>query len=83
MFCLTCVSLQAAGYYTTEDLADVTVGVLTVLDDDAPKRESYSVHLESIATAIVLEGQVVMDDLRDLPRAVCLLFGLTYALHLD
>ncbi|KAI5630554.1 hypothetical protein C0J50_10128, partial [Silurus asotus] len=29
---------------------------------------------------IILEGNVVMDDL---PQAFCVLFGLTYALHLD
>jgi len=68
---------------SAEDLSQVTVGVLTVLPDDAPKKTPNTVYLEPISTAIVLEGGVVMDDIRDLPRAVCLLFGLTYALHLD
>ena len=77
----TCVSLQATGY-SADHLSDLKIGVLTVVDDDAPKKEPYTVHLEPIATAIVLEEQVVMDNVRDLPRAVCLLVGLTYALNL-
>ena len=33
---------------------------------------------------IVLEGNMVMDVLANLPKAFCVLFGLTYyALHLD
>ncbi|KAI5104947.1 hypothetical protein C0J45_4619 [Silurus meridionalis] len=32
---------------------------------------------------IILEGNVVMDDLANLPQAFCVLFGLIYALHLD
>ena len=45
----TCVSLQATGYRAGH-LSDVKVGVLTV-DDDAPEKEPYTVHLEPIATA--------------------------------
>ena len=33
--------------------------------------------------AIILEGNVVMDDIPTYPQAMCLLFGLIYALHLD
>ena len=32
---------------------------------------------------IVLEGDMVMDGLANLPHAFCVLFRLTYALHLD
>lgn len=33
--------------------------------------------------AIILEGNIVMDDISTTPQALCLLFGLIYALHLD
>lgn len=32
---------------------------------------------------IILEGNVAMDGLPNLPQAFCVLFGLIYALHLD
>ncbi|KAF6736783.1 Stonustoxin subunit alpha, partial [Oryzias melastigma] len=32
---------------------------------------------------IVIEGEKVMDNIEDLPKAVCILFALTYALHLS
>lgn len=31
----------------------------------------------------ILEGSIVMEALSSLPQAMCLLFGLTYALHLQ
>lgn len=37
----------------------------------------------SSALGIILEGTVVMDGLDNLPETFYLLFGLTYALHLD
>lgn len=37
---------------------------------------------QPISTAIVLEGIIAMDNIKDLPHTVCLLFGLTYVLHL-
>uniref|UniRef100_A0AAV2JAH6 Uncharacterized protein n=1 Tax=Knipowitschia caucasica TaxID=637954 RepID=A0AAV2JAH6_KNICA len=33
--------------------------------------------------AIVIEGNIVMNNISDVPQAFCLLFALTYALHLD
>ncbi|XP_039620658.1 uncharacterized protein LOC120536401 [Polypterus senegalus] len=59
-----------------EAMASLTVGVLTVLSEDGPSSLP-------ISTAIVLEGGIAMDDIKNFPQAVCLLFGLTYALHLD
>lgn len=38
---------------------------------------------QCISTANILEGSTVMDNVRDFPRAVCLLFGFMYALHLN
>ena len=75
-----CASLQDTA--SDEALAS-TIGVLTVLSEDSPQQGHSSVHLQPISTAIVLEGGIVMDNIEDLPQAVCLLFGLTYALHLD
>ncbi|CAL8248183.1 unnamed protein product [Merluccius merluccius] len=66
-----------------EALASVTVGVLTVVNEDAQQQGLNAVHLQPISTAIILEGSTVMDNVRDFPQAVCLLFGLMYALHLD
>ncbi|XP_051782558.1 uncharacterized protein LOC127527535 [Erpetoichthys calabaricus] len=59
-----------------EAFASLTVGVLTVLSEDGPSSLP-------ISTAIVLEGGIAMDNIKNFPQAVCLLFGLMYALHLD
>lgn len=59
------------------DDAWASVGVLTVIGEDvllSPNR----LHLDAASTAII-----VMDDVLNLPLALCLLFGLSYALHLD
>lgn len=76
-----CVLLQDTEI--NEALASVTVGVLSVLSEDDPPQGSSSVYLPPTSTAIVIEGNLVMDNIKDFPQAVCLLFGLTYALHLD
>lgn len=70
---------------TTRDeaLECITVGVLTVVSEDSPHEGQSSVDLQPISTAIILEGGIVMDHIKNLPQAVCLLFGLTYILHLD
>lgn len=61
----------------------MTVGVVTVVCRDAQQQGLNGVHLQLISTAIVLQGSTVMDNIRDFPQAVCLLFGLMYALHFD
>jgi len=33
--------------------------------------------------AIILEGGIVMNNLQNQPQAICVLFGLSYALNLD
>uniref|UniRef100_A0A3B4Y4R9 Uncharacterized protein n=1 Tax=Seriola lalandi dorsalis TaxID=1841481 RepID=A0A3B4Y4R9_SERLL len=43
----------------------------------------HIVGIFSSGTAIILEGRIVMDDLENLPHAMCLFFGLTYALNLE
>ena len=40
-------------------------------------------NLDPVSTAIIVEGGIVMDDLQNLPQALSLLFGLSYAFHLD
>ncbi|XP_039655622.1 uncharacterized protein LOC120558623 [Perca fluviatilis] len=60
----------------------VSVGLLTVISEDVPLSPNH-LHLDPVSTAIILEGGIVMDNLQNLPQALCLLFGLSYALHLD
>nr|XP_055056167.1 uncharacterized protein LOC129440701 [Misgurnus anguillicaudatus] len=64
-----------------EHQASTSVCILTVIPEDS-KTVPYSLHLDATSTAIVLEGTVVLDDIGNLPQAMCLLFGLIYALNL-
>ncbi|KAK2836815.1 hypothetical protein Q7C36_014684 [Tachysurus vachellii] len=50
----------------------ITVGVLTVVSEDSPHEGQSSVDLQPISTAIILEGGIVMDHIKNLPQAVCL-----------
>ncbi len=61
----------------------MTVGVVTVVRKDDFWLGPSSTHLQPISTAFVLEGCFVTEDIKNLHQAVCLVFGLTYALHLD
>ena len=55
------------------------IGILTVLEDDgAPTLLS---RVQNIA--VVLEEDIVLTDLPDLPTAFALLFGLLYALKIN
>ncbi|KAL6486231.1 hypothetical protein MHYP_G00056230 [Metynnis hypsauchen] len=65
-----------------EAWAQVSVGVLTVISEDVPLCPNH-LHLDTVSTAIIVEGGIVMDNLENLPQAMCLLFGLSYVLHLD
>lgn len=67
---------------TDETWAHVSIGLLTVFSEDEILIPNQ-LHLHPRSTAIIVEGGIVMDDLQNLPEAVCLLFGLSYALHLD
>ena len=71
------------GYSESEALECFTVGVLTVVSEDSPHEGQSSVDLQPISNAIILEGDIVMDNIKNLPQAVCLLFGLAHALLLD
>uniref|UniRef100_A0A3B4V1I8 Sterile alpha motif domain containing 3 n=1 Tax=Seriola dumerili TaxID=41447 RepID=A0A3B4V1I8_SERDU len=57
------------------NFSQVPVGVLRVMTDDMPPV------INSIA--IILEGNIVMDEVPTTSLGLCLLFGLIYALHLD
>ncbi|KAL3975122.1 hypothetical protein ACER0C_023748 [Sarotherodon galilaeus] len=62
----------------------VLKGIPIILGDDATKfYKTCFLYLHPTSTAIVIEGNLVMDKIKDFPQAVCLLFGLTYALQLD
>ncbi|XP_048859457.1 uncharacterized protein LOC125726959 [Brienomyrus brachyistius] len=64
------------------NIEQIPVGILLVDNEDSPHCSSL-IRVRPVSTAIIIEGGIVMDDVRDLPLAVCLLFGLSYALHLD
>ncbi|CAL9698557.1 unnamed protein product [Knipowitschia caucasica] len=61
------------------DWSQVSVGILIHITD---ANSIDDLHLNPISS-IVLEGEVVMDGLKNLPQAVVMAFGLMYALHLD
>ena len=60
----------------------VSVGLLTVVNENE-RPIPNQLHRNPVSTAIIVEGGVIMDDLQNLPEALCLLFGLSYSLHLD
>ncbi|XP_055032097.1 sterile alpha motif domain-containing protein 3-like [Misgurnus anguillicaudatus] len=64
------------------DFSQIDVGLLTVLPEDMPARTPHALNVNAMRE-IILEGKFVMDDVRSLPHAVCLLFALIYALNLD
>ncbi|XP_047657946.1 uncharacterized protein LOC125139090 isoform X1 [Tachysurus fulvidraco] len=56
-----------------EALERISVGVPTVVSEDSPQEGQSSVDLQPISTAIILEGGIVMDHIKNLPQAVCFL----------
>ncbi|XP_041823986.1 uncharacterized protein LOC121628743 isoform X2 [Melanotaenia boesemani] len=68
---------------TMADLSQVPVGILTVVPEASQQPDPNALHLEPSSIGIILEGTVVMDDIESHDQAVCLMFGLIYALHLD
>ena len=60
-----------------EQTKGLTVGILTVVkDDDSTAPQSV------VNVAVVVEEEIVLQDLPDLPTAFAYLFGLIYALNL-
>ncbi len=60
-----------------------TVGAVTVVSKDDFRLGPSSTHLQPISTTIVLEERIVTEDIKNLPQAVSLVSGITYALHVD
>ncbi|KAL2092495.1 hypothetical protein ACEWY4_012293 [Coilia grayii] len=79
-----------SGFYNTcldadgdDAWAQVSFGLLTVIEDDGTPVGPNLIHLEPVSTGIIIEGSLIMDGFKSLPEALCILFGLSYALHLD
>ncbi|KAL1269169.1 hypothetical protein QQF64_031458 [Cirrhinus molitorella] len=78
---------EASGFFTTVldcecETPQISIGILTVIPEDS-QDSPQALHLEASNTSIILEGVIVMEDLENLPDAMCLLFGLIYALNLE
>ncbi|XP_030609913.1 uncharacterized protein LOC115797472 [Archocentrus centrarchus] len=58
-----------------ESVEETTVGIFTVKQQEAQPTPDD--------VGIILEGQIVIQDLDNVPLAVALLFGLLYALNMD
>ncbi|XP_051975368.1 sterile alpha motif domain-containing protein 3-like [Xyrauchen texanus] len=72
-----------AGFESDDDdyFRDLDVGILLIEREGAVLTSSQ--HLSPASLKIIIEGEVVMDNIQDLPKAMCILFGLMYALHLN
>uniref|UniRef100_A0A3P8SGQ8 Uncharacterized protein n=1 Tax=Amphiprion percula TaxID=161767 RepID=A0A3P8SGQ8_AMPPE len=73
---ITGVSLQGHDNTVFEDYAEeTTVGIFTSRRHEAQSKPDD--------IGIILEGQVVIQELDNVPLAISLLFGLLYALNMD
>ncbi|XP_023821211.2 uncharacterized protein LOC111949096 isoform X1 [Oryzias latipes] len=81
------LGVDAINFYNTCNACDVdgwpqvSVGVLTVIDEEDPLIPN-KLYLDRVSTAVIVEGGIVLDNLHNLPQAICILFGLSYALNL-
>ncbi|KAF1388530.1 hypothetical protein PFLUV_G00091220 [Perca fluviatilis] len=64
-----------------DSFRDLDIGILHIEREGAVLTPSQ--HLSPASLKISIEGEVVMDNIQDLPKATCILFGLMYALHLN
>ncbi|XP_013855882.1 uncharacterized protein LOC106511682 [Austrofundulus limnaeus] len=64
-----------------DPFCNVDIGILLVEPEGADP--SSSLHLSPSSLKIIIEGEAVMDNIQDLPKAMCILFGLIYAMHLN
>uniref|UniRef100_A0A8C5GQ39 Sterile alpha motif domain-containing protein 3 n=1 Tax=Gouania willdenowi TaxID=441366 RepID=A0A8C5GQ39_GOUWI len=60
---------------------DVSVGILLVTDDGPTTDEDL--HLSPLSPSLIVEGGIVLDDMKSLPQALLLVFGLIYSLNLE
>ncbi|KAJ8396469.1 hypothetical protein AAFF_G00017750 [Aldrovandia affinis] len=65
-----------------DSYSHVPVGILC-REQENVAQHPQCLHLNPSSVGMILEGKIVMDKLENLPQAMCLLFGLTYALHLN
>ncbi|XP_077950741.1 uncharacterized protein LOC120832503 [Gasterosteus aculeatus] len=72
-----------AGFESDDEdsFCDPDIGILLIEREGAVLTSSQ--HLRPASLEIIIEGEVVMDSIQDLPKAMCLVFGLMYALHLN
>ncbi|CAI9539778.1 unnamed protein product [Staurois parvus] len=76
-FYITCFPFDS-----DEVWARLPVGLMTVIDESMPASPNH-LHPDPVSIAIIAEGGTVMEDLQNLPQALCLIVGLLYALHLE
>lgn len=72
-------NLQSLVQASDDSYQHVPVGILSLENEDVAL-QPLSIHLHPSSVGIILEGNVVMDNLDNIPQAMRLLFGLTYAL---
>ncbi|MEQ2288517.1 hypothetical protein AMECASPLE_023401 [Ameca splendens] len=58
-----------------DSFRNIDIGILLVEPEGAVP--SSSLHLSPASLKIIIEGEVVMDNIQDLPKAMCILFGLS------
>ncbi|MEQ2242385.1 hypothetical protein ILYODFUR_035401 [Ilyodon furcidens] len=64
-----------------DSFLNIDIGIFLVEPEGAVP--SSSLHLSPASLKIIIEGEVVMDNIQDLPKAMCVLFGLSYTKHLN
>ncbi|CAL9688545.1 unnamed protein product [Knipowitschia caucasica] len=74
-FLRTCLDMQPRENH----VGGMKMGVLTIVEDDVGTVDSIP---NARFFTVVLEEQIVIDEVSDLPTAVALLFGLVYALNM-
>ncbi|KAF7706068.1 hypothetical protein HF521_019322 [Silurus meridionalis] len=77
--CEDCLSCSGMVSDHRNSIHDVPLGILFEHTDLQPPN---SLHFNS-SIGIILEGQMVMDKMPDLTQAMCVLFGIIYALDLN
>uniref|UniRef100_A0A3B4WHJ5 Uncharacterized protein n=1 Tax=Seriola lalandi dorsalis TaxID=1841481 RepID=A0A3B4WHJ5_SERLL len=73
VFCFVSIDTDAIA-----DVTQVPVGVLTVIPEDRQQPGPHALHLEPSSIALILEGNIVMDDLGSHAQTFCVTFGLIY-----
>ncbi|KAM7406777.1 hypothetical protein PAMA_002816 [Pampus argenteus] len=75
------ISQQTRDSDDDDSFHDLDIGILLIERDGTELTSSQ--HLSPASLKIIIEGEVVMDNIQHLPKAMCILFGLAYALHLN